>query len=162
MRLKNPILFEALKRTFSNLSENAEKFASAASSQPNESLNNSMCSKAPKNKSYSTSESGDYRFAATVAQKNCGEDYLRRSMEKVSISWSANLVKRINTSDKALENKRQKSSQPSFKRKRLDLKATRSQLRNRKEHDEGDMYKTNMALFSECTSNVQLYRNYAK
>ena len=67
IRLKNEILFDVLKNTFSQLNANAEKFASAASSQPSESLSNSMCSKAPKNISYSTSEFSDFRFAATVA-----------------------------------------------------------------------------------------------
>jgi len=129
-RLQNPVLFEILKKFFFKLSENAEKFASAASSQSNESLNNSMCSKAPKAISYSTSKSADFRFAATVAKKNLGTDYLRRSMEIITMPWSNNLTKHIKRSDNIVKNKKEKSNLPSAKRKRLELKAKRSQLRN--------------------------------
>lgn len=152
IRLKNNILFEVLKNTFCDLSANAEKFASAASSQPNESLNNSMCSKAPKNISYSTSESADYRFAATVAQKNCGTDYITRVLEKSNMSWSSNLTKYVQKCEVIARKKKDKSSLPSFKKRRLDLKAAKSQLRNRREKAEGEMYKSNMGLLDTSTS----------
>lgn len=117
IRLKNAILFEVLKNTFAKLADNAEKFAAAASSQANESLNNSMCSKAPKRISYSTSESIDYRFACTVAQKNYGTDYLRRSMDMINLSWSDQLNKYVKRSTEISLKRKEKASKPEFKKK---------------------------------------------
>lgn len=42
------------------------------STQPNESLNNTVASKTPKSTLYSGSESNDFRVAAAVAQKKFG------------------------------------------------------------------------------------------
>lgn len=46
--IKNPELFKELKKIFDKLADNASKFLMAASTQINESLNNSMCSKSLK------------------------------------------------------------------------------------------------------------------
>ena len=154
VRLQNPVLFEQLKKLFIQISENAVKFASAASSQSNESLNNMMCSKAPKRICYSLSESSDYRFAATVAQKNCGTDYLIRCMDVAGMSWNNTLQKYIQHSEKITLKTRERFSKPSYKRKRLQLKAQRSQLRNRKERTEGDTYKSNMNLLDNALSGI--------
>ena len=45
------------------------KLTDLGSSQPNESLNNTVASKAPKSVCYSGSESNDFRVAAAIAQK---------------------------------------------------------------------------------------------
>ncbi|KAK0159530.1 hypothetical protein PV327_010976 [Microctonus hyperodae] len=47
----------------------SEKFCIAASSQANESLNNIMAHKAPKNCCYSCSESTDYRYASAICTR---------------------------------------------------------------------------------------------
>ncbi|XP_061179391.1 uncharacterized protein LOC133188017 [Saccostrea echinata] len=56
--------------------DKAEKLSSLGSSQANESLNNTISSKAPKAHFYSGSESNDFRIAAAVAQKNLGYGYV--------------------------------------------------------------------------------------
>lgn len=66
-RFSNAHLFDALVKFFSLL--DARKFCSAASSQANESVNATMATKAPKRLSLSKSESADFRYSATVAQK---------------------------------------------------------------------------------------------
>ncbi|XP_024888392.1 uncharacterized protein LOC112465192, partial [Temnothorax curvispinosus] len=58
----------------------------AASSQANESLNNIMAHKAPKNRCYSLSESADFRWASAVCAKNDGQQYLPRVSAKLCIS----------------------------------------------------------------------------
>ena len=52
--------------------KNADKLAPLGSSQANESLNNSVGSKAPKIGHYRASKSNDYRVACAVSQKNIG------------------------------------------------------------------------------------------
>lgn len=69
IRLRNMVLIQEITNLFENLSKNANKFLTAGSSQPNESVFNTLASKAPKRIDYSSSASSDYRFAAVVAQK---------------------------------------------------------------------------------------------
>ncbi|XP_031783012.1 uncharacterized protein LOC103316775 [Nasonia vitripennis] len=114
IRLSNPQLFEALKKIFVQLANTGEKFASAASSQANESLNNSI-------------------FAAAIAQKNCGIDYLRSTMILASIPWSKNVDTYIEKCDKQLLKRKEKSSQP------------------QKEKDEGNTYQSNITLLESHT-----------
>jgi hypothetical protein len=56
----------------------ADTLTHLGSSPANESLNNSVSSKAPKSNFYSGSQSNDYRVAATIAQKNLGYRYVLR------------------------------------------------------------------------------------
>ncbi|XP_077279100.1 uncharacterized protein LOC143906731 [Temnothorax americanus] len=70
IRVKNATLFEVLKNTFTKLADNAEKFAAATSSQANESLNNSMCSKAPKIMALKL-------LKKIMAQTTCGVQWMR-------------------------------------------------------------------------------------
>lgn len=56
--------------------KNGEKPAPLGSSQANESLNNSVGSKAPKIRHYGASESNDYRVACAVSQKNLEYSYV--------------------------------------------------------------------------------------
>ncbi|KAK0076371.1 hypothetical protein PV326_010817, partial [Microctonus aethiopoides] len=120
VRLSNSDLFEALKNIFSQFGENAQKFVSGASSQANESLNLSICNKTPKGIPYSTTESADFRSAATVAQKNSGFNYIQKSMDRLEIPYVAHQIYK---------------------------QAIRAQLRNRRERVEGTTYKSHMALF---------------
>ncbi|KAH0549838.1 hypothetical protein KQX54_015017, partial [Cotesia glomerata] len=62
--LTDPKLFENLNNIFDKLSANASKLAPCGSSQSNESFNNIVINKHPKNKFYGSSESFDYRVAA--------------------------------------------------------------------------------------------------
>ncbi|XP_014217817.1 uncharacterized protein LOC106646287, partial [Copidosoma floridanum] len=66
------------KENYDN-TNSACKFVLAASSNTNESINNTMASYCPKANSYSTSESADYRFACAVAHKNLGADYVLKT-----------------------------------------------------------------------------------
>ena len=56
--------------------KNADKPTPLGSSQANESLNNTIGSKAPKIRHYGASESNDFRVVCAVSQKNIGHTYV--------------------------------------------------------------------------------------
>lgn len=74
--LKGESLKEDLEAVVELFAQNAEKLAPRGSSQPNESLNNTIGSKAPKICHYASSESNDFRVACAVSQKNHGYSYM--------------------------------------------------------------------------------------
>lgn len=57
--------------------ESARQIAPCGSSQVNESINNTICSKHPKSAFYSGSESHLYRVCAAVCQRNIGYSYVK-------------------------------------------------------------------------------------
>ena len=66
--------------------KNADKqLAPLGSSQANESLNNSVRSKAPKIHHYRASESNDYQVACAIGQKNIGYSYVSEVLYVVII-----------------------------------------------------------------------------
>ncbi|XP_068704804.1 uncharacterized protein [Montipora foliosa] len=67
---------EELEKVMANFVKNADKLAPLGSSQANESLNNTIGSKAPKIRHYGASESNDFRVACAVSQKNIGHTYV--------------------------------------------------------------------------------------
>ncbi|KAK0071204.1 hypothetical protein PV326_001557, partial [Microctonus aethiopoides] len=115
---KNEVLFNALKNLFDKLTQNAAEYSLAGSSQPNESLNNSMSSHCPKSRSYSTTESSDFRFALTVAHKNLGEGFSVNTMDKAGIKYSRSLLKHIKTTDSKATKRKHREEQPQQKAKR--------------------------------------------
>ena len=62
-----------MRLLFDKYANNSNKFSVAASSQGNESVNNIITHKSPKNVCYSRSASADYRVAGAVCCKNDGE-----------------------------------------------------------------------------------------
>ncbi|XP_062607553.1 uncharacterized protein LOC134269372 [Saccostrea cucullata] len=64
----------------------ADKLVDLGSTQPNESLNNTIASKTPKQNFYSGSESNDFRVAAAIAQKNLGHQYVTEVNERLLLS----------------------------------------------------------------------------
>ena len=76
----------ALKEIFERLGANAEKFASGAPTNVNESLNASMASYAPKSRCYSMTSAADHRFAFTVASKNLGPRFTQAIVKPSNLS----------------------------------------------------------------------------
>ncbi|XP_043285641.1 uncharacterized protein [Venturia canescens] len=144
---KNDILFEELKRVFTKLSDNADKFSAGASSQANESLNSIMSRKAPKNICYSRSESADIRYACAVGQKNEGEQYIQNAMTKVlEMSPGTRCSKFVERSDRVKKYRTMRAKTPAAKWKRRCLRNQRSQLRHNKQQTEGRTYERHMGL----------------
>ena len=118
-----------LEKIMTNLARNAGKLAPRGSSQRNESLNNTVGSKAPKIRHYGGSASNDQRIACAVSQKNLGYTYLSPVMTKIGVSpgkyatmhadrmnqvssqrKASHQVKEVSTSfSKVLETERQRS-----------------------------------------------------
>ncbi|XP_058801515.1 uncharacterized protein LOC131670148 [Phymastichus coffea] len=72
----DPHLFDKLVELFSNFADRSQQYSAGATSNPNESMNASIVSRAPKNRVYGTSTSADARVACIVLQKNEGEKYI--------------------------------------------------------------------------------------
>ncbi|XP_071632814.1 uncharacterized protein [Temnothorax longispinosus] len=145
---QNERLFEELKELFNKLANNAEKFSTGASSQANESLNNIMLKKAPKAVCYSLSESADFRYASAVAQKNYGEKYVEEVYKYYELSPGSHLSKHVERCAKSARIRSTKAKTPLFKARRRALRKQRSQLRNRRDHLEGETYSSHIGLLS--------------
>ena len=70
--LNDKNLQEALKKELERYAEQGLKLSSLGSTQANESFNRVVAAKAPKNCHYSGSASLNFRLAAAVVKKNCG------------------------------------------------------------------------------------------
>ncbi|KAK0156858.1 hypothetical protein PV328_012198, partial [Microctonus aethiopoides] len=119
---KNEVLFNALKNLFDKLAQNAAEYSLAGSSQPNESLNNSMSSHCPKSRSYT------------------------------GIKYSRSLLKHIKTTDSKATKRKHREEQPQQKAKRKVKVSQKKQLRMRKEHSEIETYTSNLALFGNSST----------
>ncbi|XP_061184839.1 uncharacterized protein LOC133192851 [Saccostrea echinata] len=126
--------------------DKAEKLSSLGSSQANESLNNTISSKAPKAHFYSGSESNDFRIAAAVAQKNIGYGYVSEVCESVLLS-PGEVTKKIsqeNDRKRDMGNEREKTLK--YKRNRRIKKEERSTKQKTCELREGETYNTAVDL----------------
>ncbi|KAK0073923.1 hypothetical protein PV325_009018, partial [Microctonus aethiopoides] len=84
--LKNQHLYTALKDIFGKNAKNSQKLCVSASSHANESINNIMAHKAPKNICYSRSESVDYRYASAICTKNIEDSHVVNVNKKLQLS----------------------------------------------------------------------------
>ena len=135
--VNNPILFDSLSNLFNDLQESAANFVMAGSSQANESLNNSMCSKAPKRVCFSRLASADRRYTCTVNQKNLGEKYILNVLDGLNITWNQDLENYFNKLFDLALNHYKKLILPAYKKRRIENRQARTQLRNRTEAAEG-------------------------
>ncbi|CAC5391328.1 unnamed protein product [Mytilus coruscus] len=84
--LSDGALQNALRSVFTTYAGNAGKLSSLGSTQPNESFNRIVASKAPKQQHYSSSGSLMFRIAACVAQKNEGNKFILDVNKNMSVS----------------------------------------------------------------------------
>lgn len=87
--LENDVTIAEVEKLIEKVSNNAESYLTAGSSQSNESVNNTMASKNPKRLCLSLSASTDYRFSASIAQKNEDELYVEEVLRRLSIDAAA-------------------------------------------------------------------------
>ncbi|XP_046739525.1 uncharacterized protein LOC124407446 [Diprion similis] len=145
--LQNVQLHAKLSEIFEKYAGNAAKFSIVASSQPNESFNNMMAHKTPKNGCYSQSEAADYRLASTVCTKNEGEmfvlnvnsKYLNLSPGKYTESFTKKL-------DQKRKKRAIKAKLPSSKARRNLLTQTKETCRKSMEKSEGTQYERNCGM----------------
>ncbi|XP_066589564.1 uncharacterized protein [Prorops nasuta] len=147
---KNLQLFDELKSLFCELANNAAKFSGGASSNPNESFNLTLVSKAPKSRVYGTSASCHTRAALATLHKNEGYSYLPQLNIKLNCSPGKNTYNYGRIRDQQKERRYATSKTVEFKKRRLFLKKRRLQLREKKSLLEGTTYETDSQLFKTC------------
>ena len=145
--LQSPALRAALEKIFiKDLTPKAEMLATLSSSQPNESFNSVLVRKAPKINHYSESASLSYRLAASITQKNEGYSYVAQAHEKAGLSPGFSTKKRAKLVNKDRDRKIAISQTNKFRRRRLELKACRSNAEMSCEVREGDSYQSNIMM----------------
>ena len=138
-----------LERLFSIHAHNAARLAPLGSTMSNESWNNTVASKAPKNKHYSSSESLDFRLGAAACQKNIGPNYLSEVFQKTEMSPSTALGKHSNKLKRKFAMRKDRAETKQFKRRRLELGETRMSRLRSLELREGQSYLPGVGINEE-------------
>jgi hypothetical protein len=152
--LKSEPLKKDLISLMDTYAKNAKKLSRRGSSQPNESLNNTIGSKAPKIRHYGSSASSNFRVAAGICQTNVGHGYVSRVMDALDLSpgkFSLIYSKRKDIkSAKVVE----RSKQPANKARRTRLKFARVGKQVDAEAREGCQYSSGMDLGAAVDSEI--------
>lgn len=146
VKLEGEELYKSLLEVFTKYAKNSKKFSVAASSQSNESVNNIIAHKAPKNICYSRTASADFRVASAICSKNDGECSVVNIKKKLLLCPGKHTQNYISTTEK---HRRRRSSQAKTKKKklrRIQLAKDRQNLRMSKEKSEGLTYKSNCGI----------------
>lgn len=141
----NP-LKSALTGLFNKYAQNSYKFSVAASSQSNESLNNMIAHKLPKNRCYSKTAASDYRVASAVLVKNEGEKCLLDLRTKLGLlpgEFTSTYARRYDNSRISRGNRAKK---PEKKLQRIVLTDKRDKMKKKHETAEGTKYRSNMGM----------------
>lgn len=146
--LSDNSLYNDLSTLFTKYAVNAHKFSIAASSQANESFNNIMAHKSPKNICYSQSESSSFRLASSVCVKNDGESYLTGVREKLGLPLGQYTTFYAKQSDLKRVKRYENSKLPVAKKRRILAAQEREKLKKTNESVEGIQYQPNCG-FSE-------------
>nr|XP_034302839.1 uncharacterized protein LOC105322827 isoform X8 [Crassostrea gigas] len=153
--LSNNSLKNDLMSIFKTL--DAEKLSKLGSSNVNESFNNILRSKAPKDKHYSESSSLAHRLSAAVCQKNEGYDYVAKVHQNLGLSPGNSTVSRANIMNKEVKRKKIMCKEKKYKRRRILLKVERLEETKTCEVREGDTYATDIMEKSAadlCTEEI--------
>ncbi|XP_024937792.1 uncharacterized protein LOC112493919 [Cephus cinctus] len=140
--LKNPELHQVLSELFQKYANNS---AVAASSQGNESLNNIMAHKAPKNRYYSQREFADYQWASSICTKNGGNGYLPHVAKKLGMSpvkYTKPFIKRQDE----IKIRQAAAAKLSTTKSRQNILRRLQELRKNTEQREGVQYQPNCGI----------------
>lgn len=152
----DPRLYEILTNIFSTLAKKANDFSAGVSSNPNESFNSTVASKAPKSKMYGTSASYSFRVDFAVNKKNDGEKFIVELAKKSHCSPGKNTKKYCDLADSSSSRRYEKSIIPRFKRRRLFLRQKKSELRHKNESSEGTPYQSNVTFLDSLYDGLQM------
>lgn len=117
-----------------------------ASSQANESFNNIVATKAPKNKCLSRSAACDYRVADSVCTKNNRESSVLNVQRILGLQQGTHMVQYATAANKKRQKRVTKSNLKSVKQHRIKLKQKRDALRKKNEIQERVIYKSNCGI----------------
>jgi hypothetical protein len=153
--------FNAVKNSFAKLSEKSAELAPNGSTQPNESLNAIITSKAPKRIDFASSNAVAFRCAAGVLQKNSGVGYTiaLRECNKMSPGKWTLAYKSMLAKERARTAKKRKS--PIYKKRRRELNFAKKAKKTRNEAKEGPTYLKGTNFIGFLESNFDVDRNFA-
>lgn len=120
------------------------KLSRLDSNNCNESFNNTLRSKAPKDKHYSESGSLAHRLSAALCQKNEDYSYVPKVHEELGLSPGTAITSLASIRDRDVQRKREVSKTKEFKLQRQKLKCERSGETRSQEVREGDSYSSNL------------------
>ncbi|XP_074109350.1 uncharacterized protein LOC141534112, partial [Cotesia typhae] len=144
--LTNLTLFDQLSAVCEKYAASANKFSIPASSQANESFNNIMAHKSPKNICYSKSESSSYRLASSVCTKNDGDSCVVEIRKKLKLSPGLHTSLYAEQSDNKRKKRAIDAKLPVAKKRRVLVTQEREKLRKKNENSEGVQYKSKCGL----------------
>ncbi|XP_063446744.1 uncharacterized protein LOC134726274 [Mytilus trossulus] len=144
--LKDKQLQASLSTLFSNYITQSEKLAKLESTQGNESFNDTVASKAPKNRHYGSSGSLGYRVAASVIQKNKGHKYLVDANRTAGLSPGVHTSKVSALRDLQYKKRKAIAITKKAKLRRLELKTERNQDISSCEVREGISYQSGIDM----------------
>lgn len=143
---------------FKKYANNAFKFSIAASSQVNESVNNMISRKAPKNICLSKSAACDFRVASAICCKNDGEISLLDIKKKITLSPGIHTQRHAERVDKLRKKKSEKIRTKAQKVCRQLLAREREKLRKSNEKS-GVRYESNYGINSTVPIDFQMANN---
>ena len=152
--LSDEALHKSLTEIFSSL--DANKLAFLSSTQSNESFNNTVASKAPKARHYSSSSSLQYRICAGVSQKNEGHGYMTEVHKAAGLSPGVSAKKRGLHLDEYQKQRQKSQGSVAYKRRRLVLKSERNSKESSAEVREGDTYATNIGQEKDSPDIIEI------
>lgn len=135
-----------LSEIFSKVAKEAEKLAPCGSTQGNESFNNVVASKHPKNRHYAGSESFFVRVAAAVCQWNLGTIYVAYVNLKLGLPIGHFTLHSRERKDIKRKRKAVEASSVEKKRRRIELKKKRSNKDSTAERKEGVTYESDCCI----------------
>ena len=147
--LSSPALQSDLTAICEKYAVISHRLCPRGSSQRNESLNNTIVSKAPKIRHYGGRASNDYCVTAAVSQKNIGYNYVPWVLQELNVSPGKFSTMHANRVNKIMDRNRQQSRLPSQKRQRLIRHSLRTSQQMELETREGTSYETGIAYTEE-------------
>ncbi|KAK3108332.1 hypothetical protein FSP39_005757 [Pinctada imbricata] len=157
--LRDVHLKSDLSSILQEFAQNSEMLAHLGSSQSNESLNNTIASKAPKANFFSGSESNDYRVAAAVAQKNLGYQYISKVNERMLLSPGKVTQTMAEKTDRKRERAREVSRTVEAKRRRIQKKVDKLSEEACCETREGTTYESGVDLNNNSPDTIEIPSN---
>lgn len=152
-QIKDPELYDELKRLFALYSENSTKYCINASSQANESVNNIFARQLPKNKCFSKSSSADIRVASGVLIKNEGPMYVDGIKKNLGLNASEKSKKHLLRAYKQRVRRAVRSKTAAARKQRMDLAKKNELTRKVLESNEETNYETNIGLELDLLNN---------
>ncbi|KAK0172806.1 hypothetical protein PV328_006080 [Microctonus aethiopoides] len=152
-------LYSKLSALFSKYAANAHKFSIATSSQSNESFNNIMAHKSPKNICYSQSESSSFRLASAVCTKNDGESYLLEVRKNLGLPPGQYASLYAKRSDNMRAKRSEYSKLPVAKKRRISASQKRENLKRKNENVEGIQYLSNVGFSESCEDSLDFHNS---